>query len=138
MFKRIFDGIIALIVGHFTVLKHVFRKRITLEYPEKKALLNERFRGRLYVDMDKCIACGMCQKVCPSFGTLTIEKEQAEGSKPVLKSFTIDAGQCIFCSNCVNTCPVKALYMTKEYELAKYGLEELKLCKEKVAKGGAS
>lgn len=135
MFRKILEGLKALLEGHFTVLKHVFRKRITLEYPEKKSALNERFRGKLHVDTNKCIACLMCQKVCPAFGTIEIEREQKEGQKPVLKTFTIDTAQCIYCSNCVNTCPVNALYMTDEYELATYTLEELKSYNKKNGEG---
>jgi len=115
--------IIALIVGHFTVFKHVFKRPVTLEYPEKRKELNENFRGEHALTSDesgklKCTACGTCQRVCPSFGTIEIEKEKGEDGKFYPKNYSIDMNKCIFCGNCVQYCPFDAIIMTKNYELA--------------------
>src|SRR5574344_528861 len=85
----------ALIVGHFTVFKHLFKKPVTLEYPETKVELNENFRGEHALVSDengnlKCIACGTCQRVCPSFGTIKIEKAKDLNGKFYPKSYSID------------------------------------------------
>lgn len=118
---------IALIIGHFTVFKHLFKKPVTLEYPEKKKELNSRFRGVHALSQEKCTACGTCQRVCPSFGTIEIEKEKNEEGKFYSKNYTIDLNKCIFCGNCVQYCPFDAIKMTKNYELADEQKSALKL-----------
>lgn len=118
---------IALIKGHFTVLKHIFKKPVTLEYPEKKAVLNDKFRGVHALDVEKCTACGTCQRVCPSFGTIKIEKDKNEEGKFYPKEYSIDLNVCIFCGNCSTYCPFDAIHMTKNYELADEKKSALKL-----------
>ncbi len=111
---------ISLILGHLTVFKHLFKKAVTLEYPEKKRILNENFRGKLVVN--GCIGCGMCTKVCPS-GAINFSKNE-EGK---VTSYTFDMNKCIFCGNCKFYCPKSAIKMTTEYELATSNKNDLKL-----------
>ena len=126
MLKKIFkpfEYTVALVLGHLTVIKHVFKKPVTLEYPEKKAVLNDNFRGQHALVSDSegkllCTACGTCQRVCPSFGTIEIEKDKNSEGKFYPKNYSIDMNKCIFCGNCVNYCPFGAIIMTKEYELS--------------------
>lgn len=124
--------IVSLVLGHITVFKHLFRAPVTLEYPEKKATLNDKFRGKHYLTVDetgklKCTACGTCQRVCPSFGTIEIEKDKDENGKFYPKQYSIDFNKCIFCGNCVQYCPFDAIKMGKEYELADEKKSSLKL-----------
>jgi NADH-quinone oxidoreductase subunit I len=103
-----------------------------LEYPEKKAELNEFFRGEHAQKFDEngklnCTACGTCQRVCPSFGTIEIEKAKDDDGKSYPKNYTIDLNKCIFCGNCVQYCPFGAIKMTKKYELASSEKSSLKL-----------
>lgn len=126
-FTRAYKYIIALIQGHLTVFKHLFKLPVTLEYPEKKAELNDKFRGVHKLDTDKCTACGTCQRVCPSFGTIEIVKEKNEEEKFYSKEYSIDLNKCIFCGNCVQYCPFDAIKMTKGYELANEQKSALKL-----------
>lgn len=119
--------IMALVLGHFTVFKHIFKRPVTLEYPEKRAELNDKFRGEHALIAEKCTACGTCQRVCPSFGTIEITKEKDENGKFHPKEYSIDLNKCIFCGNCVQYCPFKAIVMTKSYELADEKKSALKL-----------
>jgi NADH-quinone oxidoreductase subunit I len=129
---KTYKYLLALILGHLTVFKHIFKKPVTLEYPEKKAVLNDHFRGVHALTCDengklKCTACGTCQRVCPSFGTIEIEKSKDENGKPYPINYSIDLNKCIFCGNCVQYCPFDAIKMTKEYELASEKKSSLKL-----------
>lgn len=131
-FKSYYNYLLALILGHLTVLKHIFKGPVTLEYPEKKRDLNENFRGEHTLVSDenkklKCTACGTCQRVCPSFGTIEIEKGKNEEGKFYPKSYSIDLNKCIFCGNCVKYCPFDAIKMTTNYELANEKKSSLKL-----------
>lgn len=110
MFKNIKYTLLSLL----TVFKHLFKKPVTLEYPEKKQVMNENFRGKL--EVQGCIKCGTCLKVCPT-GAITIEQN----------NFKINLKKCIFCGNCAYYCPVKAIRTTQEYELATNNDEMLEL-----------
>ncbi len=122
--------------GMSTIMKHFFRKPITLEYPEKKPELNGRFRGRLALLTDKdgsdvCIGCKTCAKVCPCTDLIQIEtSKNPETKKLNVDRFTIDIGRCIFCGNCTDVCPVTAIVSTEQFELADYSRESLVLDKK--------
>ena len=129
---RAFKYLLALILGHITVFKHLFKKSVTLQYPEQKPVLNENFRGVHALVSDAngnllCTACGTCQRVCPSFGTITIERGKNDDGKSYPKTYTIDLNTCIFCGNCVKYCPFGAIKMTENYELANSEKSSLKL-----------
>ena len=99
MIKPIKD-ICAIIDGHLTVFKHLFKKAVTLEYPEKKREINEKFRGKLEVKLDEngCVGCGICVKTC-QFGAITVENNVAY----------IDYTKCKLCRKCEGECPTGAI-----------------------------
>lgn len=102
MFKNIKN----LLSSMFTVFKHLFKKPVTLEYPEKKKKKNKLYRGKLILN-NNCIKCGTCIKVCPS-GAISINSNK----------FNIDLKKCIFCGNCTFYCPKTAINVSSDYELA--------------------
>jgi len=135
--NKTISGIIEIARGMFTILKHMFRPAITLEYPEVRPVLNSRYRGRLALKVkpdgsDICSGCGMCAKACPCGDLIQIQKEKDENNKFVVTQFTIDIGRCIFCGNCTEVCPSKALIMTDGFELADYSREAMVYDKERL------
>ena len=109
-----FKNSIALLNSMFTVFKHLFKRPVTLEYPEKKRTQVENFRGKPIVT--NCVKCGTCTKVCPA-NAITIEDN----------TFSINMNKCIFCGNCAYYCPTKAIRMSHEYELGTSDKRELHL-----------
>ncbi len=100
---------------------------LTIQYPEEKRLLPERFR---YIPMllwdtekneDRCTACGICPKVCPP-QCIWIVRDSDENGKPVTRpaEFYIDVAICMSCSFCAEFCPFDAIKMNHDYELAVY------------------
>jgi len=100
---------------------------LTIQYPEERRLLPERFR---YIPMliwdtevgeDRCTACGICAKVCPP-QCIWIVRDMDENGKPVTRpaEFYIDAAVCMSCSFCTEFCPFDAIKMNHDYELAVY------------------
>lgn len=116
---------------------YLFQKKVTLQYPEVRPQLTERFRGipALPIDpatgRDKCIACGACQRVCP-VQVITVFSEVGEDKKRKLTDFTLDAAGCIFCALCVEVCPTDALIMSDDFELAHPTRHDLVLGLEKL------
>lgn len=124
--KDIFTGIISLCEGLWVTLKHCFRPRATLQYPEERPELSLRFRGRLVMPIDpekgahRCTACMLCVKACPNRSIELIEKEVGEDGKPKPKAckYVYNLGTCMFCNLCVEACSFGAIVMSDEYENA--------------------
>ena len=114
----------ALLEGLFTVLKHLFMRPVTLEYPEKKRFQSEAFRGKLEakVGADGCVGCGVCKKVCPSNAISYLKDENGK-----VISYTFDLNKCIFCGNCMYYCPHHFISMSQDFELGVADKKELKL-----------
>ena len=100
--------------------RHLFAKKITVLYPEEKTPQSPRFRGlhalRRYPNgEERCIACKLCEAVCPALA-ITIESEQrADGTRRTTR-YDIDLTKCIFCGFCEEACPVDAIVETRILE----------------------
>ena len=93
------------------LLKHIFRKPVTLKYPFEKRRPTEGMRGRPIWDMERCVGCERCFRDCPS-GAIQMT---GKGSEAEFKHYL---DRCIFCGRCEDVCPVNAITMTEDYELA--------------------
>jgi NADH dehydrogenase (ubiquinone) Fe-S protein 8 len=126
--------------GLWITLQYFFRKKVTLNYPFEKGNLSPKFRGehalRRYVSgEERCIACKLCEAVCPA-QAITIESDtRFDGSRKTTK-YDIDMTKCIFCGFCQEACPVDAIVETSNFEYAAENKEELLYNKEKLLKNG--
>lgn len=94
------------------VLRHLFKKTATVNYPFVKVKKPEKFRGKLEFHAEKCIGCKICMKDCPA-DAITINKVGEKQFEAV-----VNLDKCIYCAQCVDSCPKKALSATVEFELA--------------------
>jgi len=100
--------------------KHLFSRKITVQYPEEKTPQSYRFRGlhalRRYPNgEERCIACKLCEAVCPALA-ITIEAEPREDGTRRTTRYDIDLFKCIFCGFCEESCPVDSIVETRIYE----------------------
>jgi NADH-quinone oxidoreductase subunit I len=100
--------------------RHMFARKVTVQYPEEKTPYSPRFRGlhalRRYPNgEERCIACKLCEAVCPALA-ITIESEQrADGSRRTTR-YDIDLTKCIYCGFCEESCPVDSIVETRILE----------------------
>ena len=100
--------------------RYLFARKITIQYPEEKTPLSPRFRGlhalRRYPNgEERCIACKLCEAVCPALA-ITIEAEpRADGSRRTTR-YDIDLFKCIYCGFCEESCPVDSIVETRVFE----------------------
>jgi len=112
--------LIELLRGMMLTGRNLFARKITIQYPEEKTPLSPRFRGlhalRRYPNgEERCIACKLCEAVCPALA-ITIESEQrADGTRRTTR-YDIDLTKCIFCGFCEESCPVDSIVETDIFE----------------------
>ena len=126
--------------GLLLTLKYFFKPKVTLNYPYEKGYLSPRFRGehvlRRYANgEERCIACKLCEAVCPA-QAITIEAEpRLDGSRRTTR-YDIDMTKCIYCGFCQEACPVDAIVEGPNFEFATETREELLYDKEKLLANG--
>ncbi|MDO8287395.1 MAG: NADH-quinone oxidoreductase subunit NuoI [Rhodoferax sp.] len=100
--------------------RYAFRRKVTLQYPEEKTPLSPRFRGlhalRRYENgEERCIACKLCEAVCPAMA-ITIESEMRDDGSRRTTRYDIDLNKCIYCGFCEESCPVDSIVETHIFE----------------------
>ncbi|KAF8969418.1 Ndufs8, NADH:ubiquinone oxidoreductase 23 kd subunit [Flammula alnicola] len=129
-----------IIRGMWIVLENFFRPPYTIMYPFEKGPLSPRFRGehalrRYPSGEERCIACKLCEAICPA-QAITIESEaRMDGSRKTTK-YDIDMTKCIYCGFCQEACPVDAIVETQNQEFSVENREELLYNKEKLLANG--
>mgnify|MGYP000863846946 CR=1 FL=1 len=126
--------------GMWVVLEMFFRAPYTIYYPFEKGPLSPRYRGehalrRYPTGEERCIACKLCEAICPA-QAITIEaEERADGQRRTYK-YDIDMTKCIYCGYCQESCPVDAIVETPNIEFSTEDHEELLYNKEKLLANG--
>jgi NADH dehydrogenase (ubiquinone) Fe-S protein 8 len=126
--------------GLWLTLEHAFKPPYTIFYPFEKGPLSTRFRGehalrRYPSGEERCIACKLCEAVCPA-QAITIEAEPREDGSRRTTKYDIDMTKCIYCGLCQEACPVDAIVETQNFEYATETREELIYNKEKLLANG--
>ena len=127
--------ILPLLQGLKITLMHLFKKPVTLQYPDERPNVAPNYRGlhtlKVSHDRAKCVACYLCPTVCPA-KCITVEAGEDANHDKYAATYEIDMLRCIFCGYCVEACPVDALGMTQAFELANYKREDFVFTKERL------
>ena len=119
---------------------YLFRRKITVQYPEEKTPQSPRFRGlhalRRYPNgEERCIACKLCEAVCPAVAITIESEERADGSRRTTR-YEIDLSKCIYCGFCEESCPVDSIVETRHFEYHGEVRDDLIMTKEKLLEVG--
>lgn len=112
--------LVEMLQGLGVTLRNLFARKITIQYPEEKTPMSPRFRGlhalRRYPNgEERCIACKLCEAVCPA-KAITIESEVRDDGSRRTTRYDIDLTKCIFCGFCEESCPVDSIVETNIHE----------------------
>lgn len=109
-----------LLVGMRVTNKYFWKKKFTIQYPEEKTPVSPRFRGlhalRRYPNgEERCIACKLCEAVCPALAISIDSEPREDGSRRTTK-YEIDLFKCIYCGFCEEACPVDSIVLTNLHD----------------------
>lgn len=129
-----------IVKGMALTFKYMFKPRVTINYPFEKGPISPRFRGehalRRYPNgEERCIACKLCEAVCPA-QAITIEAEPRDDGSRRTTRYDIDMTKCIYCGLCQEACPVDAIVEGPNFEFATETREELYYNKDKLLANG--
>jgi NADH-quinone oxidoreductase subunit I len=130
----------AILKGMAVTFRYLFRRPVTIQYPEQRPTVPSRFKGRhwltLYADGDeRCVGCELCVIVCPSQAIYvkaaenTPQRRVSKGERNA-EEFQINMLRCIFCGFCEEACPTGAIVLGHDFEIADYSREALIYTKE--------
>lgn len=106
------------------VFLHMFRRRITIQYPDEKPEFPPRCRGRIILSRDpdggeRCVACYLCAVACP-VDCIALQATQDESGRRYPEFFRINFSRCIYCGFCEDACPTYAIQLTPDLEMSEY------------------
>ena len=127
-FKNVWAGLITSLIGMKITWKHLFVKKVTIQYPDERFEQPENARNRLSLNMSRCTGCKSCAIACPvkciDIETIRVSPDDphrehhSNGNERKLwiSKFDIDFAKCCFCGLCSQACPSDAIYHTIEFE----------------------
>ncbi len=130
-FRNVYRGLITILIGMRQTWRHLFTPSVTLQYPHEKWDLPVGTRQQLFVNIDDCIGCYKCARICPVdciyIDTVKAKPDEdlgkASTGNPIrqhLVRFDIDMFKCCYCNFCTTVCPTDCIYMTDKYETSVY------------------
>jgi len=120
--KNIWDALKTTLVGMRITGKYLLQKPITVQYPDERLPIPNRYRGIHYLEQEKCIECLACARACPID---CIEMDAVRHGKELeWISFTLDYQKCMFCELCVYPCPKDCIHMGTEFAFVSYDRSE--------------
>ncbi len=131
-FLNILSGMWSLLSGMALTIRTFFKPNVTLQYPDERWTMHERFRGRVHMPLDpvsgahKCTLCMMCVKICPN-ASLEIVPGLNEQGKRVLDKYIYKLSTCTLCELCVESCNFDAIQMNHDYEMSTFNRQDLTL-----------
>ena len=116
------------------VFLHMFRRRVTIQYPDEKPNIPPRWRGRIILSRDpdgeeRCVACYLCAAACP-VDCIALQATEDEHGRRYPEFFRINFSRCIFCGYCEEACPTDAIQLTPDFEMGEYNRKNLVYEKE--------
>ncbi len=111
------------------IFLHMFRKRVTVQYPEQKYYLPPRWRGRIILSRDpdggeRCVGCYLCAVACP-VACIALQATEDQTGRRYPEFFRINFSRCIFCGYCEEACPTYAIQLIPDMEMSEYGRQNL-------------
>jgi NADH-quinone oxidoreductase subunit I len=131
-FRNIYITIKTILIGMRITLKYCFAKTITVQYPDMAPVLQKRYRGFHFFEIEKCIACDQCAKACPidciyieKSGPRKIDKASGVATGGAMTRYAIDYAKCMFCALCVEPCPTECIHMGNIHDMSGYSRESM-------------
>lgn len=122
---NIWKGFWTTLVGMRITLKYLFKKPVTVQYPDEVMPITERYRGIHYLEQDKCIYCFQCARACP-IDCIEMDADRDKRDKVLdWKTFQLDYQKCMFCELCVYPCPEDCIHEGKEFAFVVYDRNQL-------------
>ncbi len=113
---------------------HIFKRKVTVQYPDQKIRLPARWRGRIILSRDpdgeeRCVACYLCAVACP-VGCIALQAAEDEYGRRYPEFFRINFSRCIYCGFCEDACPTYAIQLIPDFEMSEYNRQNMVYEKE--------